>query len=1199
MAFLYKFPALLKSVLFFLLGLTISTRAADWSVVWVPDTTDTQQTEKKTLANISWYRCWVQPPTSYFTPHERNLFEESIGIHLSDLVGDHELWVNGLKIGEGSYYPNSDSDLASTPKIDPTFRHKVPVGTLKPNQWNEIAIRLSAPMDSGGFIGDAPFIMDYFLECVFEGEWEFLAGSDYVPGMAVGEKPSRATYNQFRESQRTLARTEAVRGPSLAPAESASRMVSAPDLRTDLLLNEPTVTQPFHFTFDERGRLWVAQSRQYPFPAGLEMVSRDKYYRAHYDTIPAAPPNHTPGADRITVHEDTDGDGFYDLHKTFVDGLNLANSAIRGYGGVWIMHTPHLMFYPDANGDDIPDGPPEVKLTGFGFEDTHSISNGLTWGPDGWLYGGQGSTCSCRVTRPGVDAPDAEGVYFEGCMVWRYHPETKAFEIFAEGGGNTYGLEFDAEGRLFSGHNGGDTRGWHFVQGGFYQMQGVNPGKFGPPRNPYAFGDLPMMSTSDRIVRFSHIAAFVEGTALPDSYQGQLFAIDPLHNEVIAAQRLKLGSTFSTLDQGVVVKSSDPAFRPIHIANAPDGSIVVSDMYEYYIAHGQHYQNQIDRTTGRIYRIAGKDSTLLTDLNLADKTDSELLQFLGHPNKWHRQTAVRLLGERKNNTSVFNELSQLIAENRGLVALNALWALHQADGLDFATAQAGIQHPDADVRRWTIRALGDEYGIHRNLGLPGTRQNAVDLPSDVMATLKEQALKETDAETRSQMASTARRLTWSQGLELIHALLQHDEDAYDKYIPMLCWWFFEAHLPERAESVVEFFEGANLWEHSLVKEPILSRISRRLAVDGKRQNLLLLARLIRSAPEKESVNALLDGYEQAFRGRSIPTIPDELAKVLEGLNISSLVLRLRQKDSSAYQEAAAIILNPEAPTSERILYTRILGEIQHPNATTVLLYLALQDPSIDLKKTALTALSAFKDVRIAEKIAEQLPTLPAEARTSALTLLTSRKDWTALLLNKIENGALNKEWIANELRDLLRTHPDSFIQSRALQLFPDKQASGTATLSSRIQEIETILKSAAGDPYQGESIYMQRCAACHKLFFKGGAIGPDLTSYQRKDLGTLLPSILEPSAEIREGYEYIQIKTNDGRLLSGFEVDRDLKITVLRGLDGQDVVVENKSIQSRESNNRSLMPEGLLEGLSEQQLRDFFAYLRISQPFSQ
>jgi putative membrane-bound dehydrogenase-like protein len=207
------------------------------------------------------------------------------------------------------------------------------------------------------------------------------------------------------------------------------------------------------------------------------MISRDKYYRSHYDKIPPAPPNHDRGADIISIHEDTNGDGIYDRHKVFVDGLNMANAVVRGRGGVWVMNSPYLLFYPDANGDDIPDGPPVVHLAGFGLEDSHSTANGLVWGPDGWLYGAQGSTTSCRVRRPGLDPEDSPGVYFEGCMVWRYQPETRAFEIFAEGGGNTFGLEFDAQGRLYSGHNGSGTRGWHYVQGGFYLMQGVDPGK--------------------------------------------------------------------------------------------------------------------------------------------------------------------------------------------------------------------------------------------------------------------------------------------------------------------------------------------------------------------------------------------------------------------------------------------------------------------------------------------------------------------------------------------------------------------------------------------------------------------------------------------------------------------------------------------------------------------------------------------------
>lgn len=152
--------------------------------------------------------------------------------------------------------------------------------------------------------------------------------------------------------------------------------------------------------------------------------------------------------------------------------------------------------------------------------------------------------------------------------------------------------------------------------------------------------------------------------------------------------------------------------------------------------------------------------------------------------------------------------------------------------------------------------------------------------------------------------------------------------------------------------------------------------------------------------------------------------------------------------------------------------------------------------------------------------------------------------------------------------------------------------------NAKIAAVEESLKKAPGSPYAGEALFEQRCASCHKLFFKGGNIGPDLTSYQRDDLGTMLISIINPNAEIREGYQFITVKTKDGRTIGGFQVDRDNQVTVLRGLDGQDLTLRSEEIESVEPMGRSLMPEGLLEGLDEQQVRDLFAYLRISQPIS-
>ncbi|PAZ04414.1 MAG: hypothetical protein CAK86_05380 [Opitutia bacterium AMD-G1] len=467
-----------------------------------------------------WLRTWVKVDDSFFTKHERNLFEESVGLHFRDLEGAHEVFVNGVKIGAGGAFAPAYKSARKE-----VFRHKVPVGTLKKGEWNEIVFRVQQPAGKGGFLGEAPFIMNL------------------VPGPSLKVRPASSSFSKFRESNRVLGRAEQFHGPKLSPADAYAKMRTTPDLAIDLLLSEPLVAQPTHFSFDTRGRLWITQYRQYPYPAGVNMISRDKYYRSHYDRVPPAPPHHDRGADIVSIHESTKHDGVYDKHTVFQDGLNMANSAVRANGGVWVMNPPYLLFYPDANGDDVPDGPPVVHLSGFGLEDTHSVGNGIILGPDGWLYGVHGSTSSSRVVRPGFDSADAAPVHFEGCMVWRYHPKTREYDIFSEGSGNPFGLEFDGDGRMYSGHNGGNTRGWHYVQGGIYLKQGVDPGKFGPARTPYTFGQLPILGTLTKVPRFAHFGSFIEGTAMASKYQGHLFSLDLCddrqgHRDVVRGRRV-------------------------------------------------------------------------------------------------------------------------------------------------------------------------------------------------------------------------------------------------------------------------------------------------------------------------------------------------------------------------------------------------------------------------------------------------------------------------------------------------------------------------------------------------------------------------------------------------------------------------------------------------------------------------------------
>ena len=251
-------------------------------------------------------------------------------------------------------------------------------------------------------------------------------------------------------------------------------MKVADGFEVSVVASEPLVRQPVAMEFDDRGRLWVIQYLQYPNPAGLKRVQVDRFSRTKYDRVPEPPPKGPHGADRITILEDTDGDGRMDRGRDFIDGLNLTTGIAFGRGGVFVLNVPYLLFYPDKNRDDVPDSDPEVLLRGFGMEDAHSVANSLTFGPDGWLYGCQGSTVTANV----------RGIEFQQ-GVWRYHPLTREFELFCEGGGNSWGLDFDRVGNLLYSTNWGGNVLLHGVQGGYFVKAFA---KHGALHNPHAYG---------------------------------------------------------------------------------------------------------------------------------------------------------------------------------------------------------------------------------------------------------------------------------------------------------------------------------------------------------------------------------------------------------------------------------------------------------------------------------------------------------------------------------------------------------------------------------------------------------------------------------------------------------------------------------------------------------------------------------------
>lgn len=960
----------------------------------------------------------------------------------------------------------------------------------------------------------------------------------------------------------------------LMPADAAKTFKTPNDLAFDQVLAEPTVRQPVSLSFDERGRLWVVQYIQYPHPAGLKVLSRDMFWRVVYDKVPPPPPNHFPGKDIVSIHEDTQGNGVFDKHTVFLEGLNIVTSVTRGRGGVWVLNPPYLLFYPTKDNADRPTGDPVVHLQGFGLEDTHSCANSLRWGPDGWLYGAHGSTVSANITRPGDTAPITRMV---GQHIWRYHPEKKRFEIFAEGGGNAFGVEIDSAGRIYSGHNGGDTRGFHYVQGGAYR-KGFE--KHGVLANPYSFGFFEAMK-ANKSQRFSHTYAINEAPGLPAQYRGRMFAVEPLQGRVMMSEIKTDRSSFQTLDLEPVVSSTDSWFRPVDIKPAPDGSLFVADFYEAKIAHLGHNDGVIDRDTGRVYRLRAADAKAYKPMDLGKKTSAALVELLRSDNRWVRQTANRLLGDRKD-PSVFAALRKMIDTERGQTALEALWALHIGGGFDDNIESALVTHPEPAVRAWTVRLLADDFHL-----------------GPAAAKVAELTRTEPSVHVRSQWAASARRLPAAESLSIVRGLLQGDEDAGDIHVPLLLWWAVETHCEKNRDAVLDLLRESPIWRARIVEETLLPRLVKRFAMAGAQKDLRTCVELFRLAPEKKHGLILLKGFEEAFKGRSAVGLPAELIAEVAKLGGGSVAFGVRQGSDAALAKALATIASPKAPIPDRVELVEIVGEAHRPGCVPGLLKLLAPLEPEPLRRAALGALSSYKDDEIGAAVVKLLPQMTGDLRDTAESLLTSRRVWSGQLLAAVDSGQVEPKSLPTATLRKLLLHKDDSIAALVKKHWGDVKGATTAQMQKEIERFTAVVGSGNGSPYVGKKLFTARCATCHILHATGGNVGPDLTPFKRDDAAHLLLHVINPSAEIREGYENQIVATGDGRTLTGIVVEKDASVVVLRTADGQRVVLPMDDIDDMRVSPISLMPEGLLQGLSDQEVRDLFAYLRSGQPLNE
>jgi putative membrane-bound dehydrogenase-like protein len=988
-----------------------------------------------------------------------------------------------------------------------------------------------------------------------------------------------------------------------APEVAVQKMTVADGFAVNLVAAEPMVRQPVAIDFDERGRLWVIQYLQYPNPAGLKRVAVDRYSRTMYDRVPEPPPKGPKGADRITILSDFDETGKARKSKDFLSGLNLASGFAFGHGGVFVLQTPYLLFYPDRDRDDEPDRDPDVLLAGFGMEDAHSVANSLTWGPDGWLYGCQGSTVTAHIN----------GIEFQQ-GVWRYHPLTHRFELFCEGGGNSWGLDFDRHGNLLYSTNVGGFTMLHGVQGGYYWKQF---GKHGALHNPYAFGYIDHVPHPH--FKGGHVTVggiVYQGDSFPERFRGKYIAADLLGHAVYWHHLTPDGSSFRSAHGGDLLLANDTWFAPCDVTLGPDGSVYVADWFDKRTAHPDPDADW-DRSNGRVYRISYLGAKAAKrkpepPFDLAKWPSDKLVSLLSHRNDWFRRKARQILADRRDPEVIF-PLRTLIDEAKDPeLQLQALWALYVSGGFTDALALKLLDHPNADVRRWTVRFLGDECRV--------TRAQA--------KRLAELAESEPDAVVRSQLLCSARRLPARDGLPIVWRILERNLDGKDSHIPLLAWWAVEARAVPAREMVLEWFGSSAAWQMPLVRETILERLMRRYAAEGTESGFLACARLLEAAPEAGRLRLLaaLDlGLQDrpAGSGKNLGTlfqdfaaleirpesrsikaasVPPELSRQLDslwtGTASDAALIRVcaRLGRTAARERAIALAIDPKASQATRLTLLELLAEVGESKDAEAILKLIGGNETEAVQVAALRALQRFDGAEIAATLLRQYPRLPAKLRSRVRETLLSRTAWARLFLQEVDRGHFDaKEVPPDQLRSVA-IHKDPALDDLVRKHWGNIQPGTPEEKLAEMRRISNDLRAGSGDPANGRVLFRKHCATCHRLFGEGESIGPDLTFANRKDRDDVLRQIVDPSAVIRKEYLAYVVQTTDGRSLTGLIAEQTPQTITLLDAKNQRIKVARNDIAAIQESPVSLMPENLLKELKPQELRDLFRYLQSEKP---
>jgi putative membrane-bound dehydrogenase-like protein len=981
-------------------------------------------------------------------------------------------------------------------------------------------------------------------------QWMFVAAALGLAALKAAEFPT--PYNTEKETI-----------PFLKP-DDALALVKAPDgFKVTMFAAEPMVQQPIDIKTDARGRIWVCENYTYSERA------------KNFDTALR---------DRISILEDSDGDGKADKRTVFWDEGVRVTSVLPGFGGAFVLAPPQLLFVPDRDGNDAPDSAPVVLLDGFdAFAVRHNIANGLKLGPDGWIYGRHGILATSKVGAPGT--PEDQRAIFNAA-IWRFHPGKKKFEVVCQGTTNPWGNDWDENGQHFFintviGHL------WHVIPGAYYKkMYGEHP-------NPYLYelidqtadhvhwdtretwSDIRELgvtaTTSERGGGHAHSGfMFYLGDNWPAKFRNTALTVN-YHGKRLNNDRIeRAGATYTAKHLPDPISFGDPWFRGVELTSGPDGGVYVADWSDIGECHDE---TGIHRTSGRIYKIVSGDPKPWSG-DLRSLSNEALVEMQFSKNEWFVRQARQVLQER-------SPIISLQTVGQIPLPLRSMWASYAVGSFDENLGSILLGFGDEQIRSWAVQLLVDQQ--------PPS--------SKVAAQFAARARSETSGLVLSFLASAMRKATTEQKFEIARGLVSHREFADDRVFPLMVWYGIQPEVPNNTTAAIGLAERSEIPK---IRRFITRRIFEELAPNPAAADEL--TKLLLKERSAEFQMDVLSGMEEALKSVNKAIPPSSWQNVAGALEKSgdAQVRGITQQlqalfgDGRALENLRAVVadLNADLPQRRRALTT--LLQVRAPNLIPLLGNLLME---INLAPDAIRGLASVGDAYTPELLLKRYAELPANAKTEAVNTLISRPAFAGALLDAVQRGLVKRQEInATQLRQL-RAHNDAELKRKVGSIWPqlDESPSGKKKLFEKYKALLTPERVKAADAGAGRAVFQQACAACHTLYGEGAKIGPDLTGSDRANLDYLLDNIIDPSGVVPDSYRVTMLTLKDDRSLTGIVLNETERALTFQTVS-EKLALQKSEIEQRQPSQLSMMPEGLLEALSEDQVLQLFAYLMSQAP---